>query len=110
MARRAAPVGAEILMRQWPLHPPHLYRAALDGWQLDRVVDGLERLPCFPHPLTAMGADLRLGDDHLVGVEVQGASPTGTLDPGLTTRPLRGAGGGKSCAFARAAPWNSGRP
>ena len=26
MARRAAPAGAEVLLRQWPLHPSHLYR------------------------------------------------------------------------------------
>jgi hypothetical protein len=73
----------------------------LDGWQLDLVIDGLERLPCFRHPLTAMGADLRLGDDHLVGVRVQGASPTGTTDTGLATRPLWGAGGGVGLARLR---------
>jgi len=49
--------------------------------------------------MTTMGADLCLGDDHLVGVGVQGASTTSTTDTGLATHPLRWAGGG--VRFAR---------
>ena len=73
----------------------------LDGRQLDLVIDSLQRLPCLRNLMTTMGADLRLGDDHLVGVGVQGASTTGTTDTGLATHPLRWAGGGVGLARVR---------
>jgi hypothetical protein len=73
----------------------------LDGRQLDLVIDSLQRLPYLWNLMTTMGADFRLGDEHLVGVGVQGASTTGTPHTGLATHPLRRAGGGVRLARVR---------
>ena len=56
---------------------------------LNRVIDGWPRWPGFRHPVTARGADLRLGRDPLVRVRMQGPSTPGTSDTGLAPCPLR---------------------